>query len=297
MKLHGIFPAMVTPATQDGMDIDIDAAAKFANSLIERGVHGLFALGSTGEAPLLTREQRRRLLETVVAAAGGRVPVVGGVGSPSTAQSMAFAQDAAAAGCDAISILPLHFIRLGSDELYGYFAAIADCVSIPTILYNFPALTSSQNIPADVAARLAGSHNVIGIKDSGGNLTNTLGYLAACGKDFATMTGDESQMHALIACGGHGSVCAAANVFPELLVALYSASTARDTKQAAMILDRVLRINRCFSHGTFPSAIKSAVNWSGINIGPPFKPVNALSEAQMAEQNAELTRLTQLIER
>src|SRR5579883_7084 len=167
MKLQGIVPAMVTPTTNDG-EVDIQRTKAFARHLIDEGANGLLVAGSTGEGPLLTNTQRQTLIRATVEEAAGEVPVLAGVGAPSTAQSIAFAKEAEAAGAEGVAALPLHLIRVSQDELYGYFAAIAESVSIPTFLYNFPRLTSGQNISAEVAARLAKHANVVGIKDSSG---------------------------------------------------------------------------------------------------------------------------------
>jgi 4-hydroxy-tetrahydrodipicolinate synthase len=275
--LRGIIPAMVTPRNADTDDIDTGKLADFVDYLIASGVHGVFPASSTGEAPSLTQAQRRTLIETTVTAARGRVPVLAGVGAPSTSMSIAFARDAEDAGADYIVILPSHFVALTQDELYAYFATVSESVDIPTILYNYPARTSGQSIRPELAARLAQSHNIIGIKDSSGDLTNTLAYIDSCGDLFAVFTGSESLIYPCMAMGGAGSICAGANVYPKRLVALYNAASRADHETAAKLQKPFVKLRRWGSIGTFPAPVKAAMALLGHDAGLPFAPTQPLS--------------------
>lgn len=277
-ELSGIIPALVTPRKTDVDEIDLDRLTSLVEQLIESGVHGVFPASSTGEAPLLTREQRQTLIESTTAAARGRVPVLAGAGAPSTATSIQLASDAEDAGADYIVVLPNHFVALNPDELYGYFAAVADSVEIPTILYNYPARTSGQNIPPALAARLAAGHNVVGIKDSSGDLTNTLGYIQACGEGFAVFTGSESLIYPCVSMGGAGSICAGANAYPKRLAALWDAARRGDQETAATIQMSMLPLRRWGSIGTFPAPVKAAMAHLGNDAGDPFIPARPLTE-------------------
>lgn len=280
MKLEGVIPAMVTPATDDGREIDLNRTRRLARHLADEGVHGLLVAGSTGEGPLLTNKQRHILIETVAEAVGGEIPVIAGVGAASTSQSIAFAREAEAAGAAAVAALPLHLVPVSQDELYAYFAAISDSVSIPTVLYNFPALTHGQNISADISRRLAETKNVIGIKDSGGDLENTLGYLNPARLDFAVFTGTETQLVKLLSAGGAGTICSAANLIPRLLVAIYDAFRAGDQARAERLVKETPALREAVKVGTFPAAIKAGCEIIGFAVGPPFAPVFPLDAEQ-----------------
>jgi 4-hydroxy-tetrahydrodipicolinate synthase len=290
MKLHGVIPAMVTATTDDGSDIHIDRIRSFARYLIEQGVHGILVAGSTGEGPLLTSDQRQRLVRAVVEEASGRVPVLAGVGAASTAQSIAFSKDAEAAGASAVAALPMHLVAVSQDELYGYFAAIADSVSIPTALYNFPGITAGQNISAEVAAKLATTKNVIAIKDSSGNFQNMLTYLEACPPDFAVFTGDEGLLVKILDKGGAGTVCSAANIIPGLLCAIYNAYHTGDRPTAERLQKETPALREASRTGTFPAAIKAACEMLGFTVGPPIPPVLAIKDAQRRELSIAVER-------
>ncbi|HEX5322764.1 MAG TPA: dihydrodipicolinate synthase family protein [Capsulimonadaceae bacterium] len=281
MKLHGVIPAMVTPTTYDG-DIHVERIRSFTRYLIEAGVHGLLLAGSTGEGPLLTSGQRQALIRAVVEEASGRVPVLAGVGAASTAQSIAFSKEAEAAGAAAVAVLPMHLVPVSQDELYGYFATVADSVSIPTALYNFPALTGGQKISAEVAARLARTKNVIALKDSSGDFQNMLGYIEACGPDFAVFTGDEGLLVKILDAGGAGTVCSAGNLIPELLCAIYSAYRAGERENAERLQKETPPLREAVKVGTFPAAIKAGCDQMGYPAGPPIPPASPLEDGQRA---------------
>jgi 4-hydroxy-tetrahydrodipicolinate synthase len=278
--LEGVVPALVTPRLADEDEIDVAALEAHAAHLLDAGVDGLFAAASTGEAPLLTHAQRRTLVETVVRVAAGRVPVLAGVGAASTAESIVLARDAAAAGATHVVVLPLHFRRTSPRELEGYFAAVAGSVDLPVILYNFPALTSGQNIPADVASRLSRSHRVVGVKDSSGDLSNMMRYKEACGPGFRVYAGSEALVWPLAAVGGDGTLCAGANVYPRLFVALWRACKAGDAERALALQKRLLPLPGWAAIGTFPAAAKAALRIMDRPVGPPFLPALPVTETE-----------------
>ena len=282
-NLYGVIPALVTPRVAGQDEPDTERLTALSHWLLGQGVHALFPCSSTGEAPLLSWKQRRLVIETVAEAVGGRVPVLAGVGAASTSESIRLARDAAAAGATHLAILPLHFVPASQEELYGYFAAVADSVALPTLLYNFPARTGGQNIAPETAARLATGHQVIGLKDSSGDLVNGMGYLAACGPDFAVFTGFEALIYPLLVMGGAGTICAGANVLPSETVALYNACRAGDAAQARRLQLSLLPWRKLVTHGTFPAAVKAAMAFIGQPIGDPFLPTRPVSEAQGRE--------------
>jgi 4-hydroxy-tetrahydrodipicolinate synthase len=280
-QLSGVIPAMVTPANDAGDDISVERTRRLCRAMISSGVNGLFATSSTGEAPSLTRAQRIKLVETVVDEADHRIPVLAGAGSPSTQFSIEFARDAEKAGVDIIVVLPMHFVKVSLDELYGYFAAVADSVSIPTLLYNYPGRTSGQNIPPEMSANLSVNHNVIGLKDSSGEIETLLQTIAACGPSFRVFTGFETLLPAAVPYGCAGSICAAANVAPSVVLDLYRASRLESADAAVAHRSHVIlsALRRLTSKSTFPAGIKAATTAVGVDVGPTFAPTTALDRA------------------
>lgn len=289
--LHGVIPALVTPRDDARDDVDTARLAELTKYLLKSGVHGIFPTSSTGEAPLLTTGQRRRTIETVAGVVAGAVPVLAGAGAASTAESIRLAQDAEAAGATHIAILPLHFVALSADELYAYFVAVADSVRVPTLLYNYPARTGGQNIPAQVAARLAQKHNVVGLKDSSGDLDNTIRYLDACPPNFAVLVGHESLILSALTMGGAGTICAVANLVPGMTVALYEAFRAGVLDEARPCQDALLPLRRLLAPGTFPASIKAAMALLGLPVGSPFPPVQPLTAAQIETLGEGLAKM------
>jgi 4-hydroxy-tetrahydrodipicolinate synthase len=275
--LRGVIPAMVTPRVAGADEIDLDAVRSLVDYFIESGGDAVFAASSTGEAPLLSREQRRTLVEATVTAVAGRVPVLTGGGSPSTRESLEIAADAEAAGATHLVLLPNHFVAVTQEELYRYFATVADSAGTPTLLYNFPARTAGQNIAPSTAARLARSHNVIGIKDSSGDLTNTIRYIKECGDGFAVFTGSESLIYASLMMGAVGTICAGANVYPRRIAALVAAYKNGEFEKARALQSDLVPLRAWSAIGTFPAQVKAAMAVLGHPVGDPFPPVQPLA--------------------
>ncbi|MBV9852179.1 MAG: dihydrodipicolinate synthase family protein [Armatimonadetes bacterium] len=282
---------MVTPRANGRDEPDLSRLRELARWLLGNGVHGLFACSSTGEAPLLSWKQRRLVTETVAEAASGAVPVLAGVGAASTAESLRLARDARDAGATHLAVLPLHFVPVSQEELYGYFAAVADSVGLPILLYNFPARTGGQNIAPETAARLARDHNVIGLKDSGGDLANGLAYLAACGPDFALFAGSEALIYPTLMMGGAGTVCSGANVLSAEMVTLYDTFRSGDLPQAKRLQEQLLPWRKIVAHGTFPAMVKAGMALIGQPVGDPFLPTLPLSDEQTQAVNTLLRRI------
>ena len=291
--LTGVIPAMVTPATDDGGDIDIARIKALTGRLIGAGVHGLFPCSSTGEAPLLDRDQRIRVIDAVADVNQGRLPLLAGVGTFSTAHAVRYARDAQAHGASHIVVLPLHFFRTSPAELEGYFAAVAESVDIPTILYNYPEITSGQFITPEMAMRLAAKYNIVGVKDSSGDLTLALRLIQACSADFAVFTGSESLLLALLSHGGAGTICAAANVIPEILVDCFDNFNRGELDVALEAQRKALSVSTLWRLGTFPAAVKACcgIADSTAPAGPPFLPAQPVGDEQIRLMRAALAKI------
>lgn len=277
-KPFGIIPAMITPLTGQE-EIDTVALRRLVNFLVEGGVHGLFAVGSQGEAFALSPAEKKCVVEIVVDETRGRVPVYAGTGAVTTRETIALTQMAEKAGADAVSLITPYFISPSADELYEHYVAIARSTRLPIILYPNPARTG-VHLSADLVARLAKVSNIIGIKDSSGDLTLTLEYIRRTGPGFHVLMGRDTLIYAALACGGAGAIAATANVAPRLVVEIYEAFKAGDLDRARQAQARLAPLRIAFEMGTFPVVIKEALALMGICSGKAKAPIKPLSESR-----------------
>jgi len=274
----GIIPAMVTPLT-DEEEIDEEALRRLANHLIAGGVHGLFAVGSQGEAYALTFEEKKRVIQIVVDEARRRVPVYAGTGAVTTRETIALTMMAERAGADAVSIITPYFISPSADELYDHYAAVARATRLPVLLYNNPARTG-VHLSVDLVSSI---ENIVGIKDSSGDLTLTTEYIRRTGAGFAVLAGRDTLIYATLVCGGIGAIAATANVLPGLVVEIYEAYVVGDLERARAAQYRLAPLRLAFEMGTFPVVIKEALALMGICSGRAKAPVKAMPESRLGE--------------
>lgn len=225
MKLSGLWPALLTPLHDDGA-VDHDALAALVTDLVPRGVDGLVPLGSTGEFTEFSGVERRAILDTVIAAAAGRVPVLAGVSGLSTRETRGYAADAAAVGADAVLVLPPLYWKSPDDRIFDHYRAVADAVDIPVVAYDFPALTG-QPLSPELLGRLAAEEpRVIGAKLTVRDIMTVTAALAATRRhrpDFAIVTGFEDLIPAAMWAGADGGISGMATVIPDELVAMVAA--------------------------------------------------------------------------
>ena len=287
LKPTGIIPAMVTPLNSDET-LNVGALRRLVNYLIDGGVHGLFALGSQGEFWAFDAQEKRHILETVVDEAGGRVPVYGGASAVTTREAIALIQTAEEVGVDAVSVLTPFFISPNQQELYTHYAHIAAATSLPILLYNNPGRTGVGLTPETVA-RLAEIENIVGIKDSSGDLSLTGDYVRAAPDGFAVLMGRDSIILAGLVSGCAGAVAATASVVPRLVVDIFERFQSGDMAGAKQAQARLASLRHTFSLGTFPIVIKEAANMIGLAAGPARGPVGPLSE-QARQRLAQVLR-------
>jgi len=287
---RGIIPAMVTPFRADE-SLNEEALRQLTRFLLAGGVNGLFAVGSQGEFWALDLDEKRRVIEVVVREAAGRVPVYAGTGATTTREAVRTTQMAAAAGADAVSVITPFFVSPNADELYDYYTAIAKASRVPVLLYNNPSRTG-VSLSADLVARLARVDNIVGVKDSGGDMTLTGEYIRRCGPDFAVLAGRDTLILSTLLLGGKGSIAATANVAPRLVVEIYEAFVAGDLPRALAAQNRLAPLRIAFEMGSFPVVIKDALEIMGIAAGPARGPVRSLGDEQRAKL-AEIVKALQ----
>lgn len=279
---YGVLPAMITPLTKD-YKINEKALRKLVNYLIEGGVHGIFAVGTTGEFYAITNEEYRAVLEITKEEVAGRVPVYAGANHLTTRGCIELAQIAEDVGVDALSVLTPFFITPSQEQLYEHFREIASATSLPILLYNNKPKTHVDITPA-TAARLAEIDNIIGVKDSTGDMTNTAEYLRLTkGKNFHVMMGRDTLIYSALCYGASGAVASCANVAPRIVADIYDKFVAGDHAGALEAQYRLAPLRIAFNLGTFPAVIKEGLELQGIEAGPCYAPVGPLSDEERAK--------------
>ncbi|MDR3588745.1 MAG: dihydrodipicolinate synthase family protein [Negativicutes bacterium] len=280
--IKGVIVPVVTP---------VDAADRVAEKsyrqviehVIRGGVHGVFALGSNGEFYGLDFDQQKRAVELAVDQCQGRVPVYAGIGSITTRECVRSARMAEAAGAQALTILPPMFISPSDDELYEHFRAIAAATTLPVLLYNNPD-RCKVNVSAALVEKLADIPNMVGAKDSSGDLTLTSEYIRRTqGKNFRVMAGRDTMILGTLVYGGYGCVAATANVAPQLVVSIYDKYMAGDLPGALQAQYALAPLRIGFGLGSWPVVTKEAVRLIGFDVGDPIKPNGPCSEANLAK--------------
>ena len=270
----GLMPAMVTPFDERG-ELDFEATEAVIERFIKAGVSGISPLGSTGEATHLTFDERKLFAEEVVRLVSGRVPLVVGVGSSGTKEAVELARHAEGAGAEAVLAVSPFYWKVGEEALLNHFVSVADAVGIPVLLYNLPMLTGIDLSPS-LVARLSGEReNIVGIKDTVtvyGHIVNVLQEVKATKPDFAVLCGWEDLVFPSLLAGADGSICAFANVAPELFVDLVDATREGDLGTAARLHRRVLELVTLGARSDPPiGAIKLAMGILGVPISPTVR--------------------------
>ncbi len=287
-EIRGIIVPLVTPFNRDET-LDEGALRQIVDYLIEAGVHGLFPSGSQGELYALSTEEKKRVMEIVVEQANGRVFVMPSTGAVTTRESIELTRYAEACGADAASVITPYFIQPSAAEQIEHMIAIARSVSFPVLAYNNPGRTNVSFTPSMAAAVAQQAENFIGIKDSSGDLSNTLAYIEACPPSFRTMVGRDTLIYPALCCGCVGAVAATANVVPELVVGIYQAYQAGDHALALERQRQLAPLRRAFGLGSFPVVVKDAMELIGLPAGRCRAPIRSL-EGAPREQLIEILR-------
>lgn len=281
MKFQGIIPPVVTPFSQDG-SINRIVLRKVIDYLIGSGVSGIFVAGSQGEFFSMTEKEREELYNIAVEETAGRVPVFAGTGAVTTAEAVRLSKAAQKAGCSAVSVIAPYFINPNGDELYDYYAAIAKSVDISVLLYNNPD-RMGYTLPLPTVKRLSQIDNIVGMKDSAGDLTYVNELFRQLSPDFAVFCGKDTVIFNVLMSGGAGAVPASANVAPKLIVNLYNAVKAGDLTKAKECQFKLTPLRNAFSLGSFPVVFKEALDIMGFGVGPARLPIKPLSDENRAK--------------
>ena len=256
----GAMTALVTPFRE--REVDTRALEALVEAQIAGGINALVPCGSTGEAATLTHEEHLAVVRAVVRAARGRVPVIAGTGSNSTAEAIRLTRGAEEAGADAALLISPYYNKPTQDGIYRHYAAVADATGLPLILYNIPGRTGS-NITPDTIARLARLPNIAGVKEASGNLAQVLEIIDESGADFGIYSGDDILTLPIMAAGGHGVIAVGANLMPRAYVELTDALLAGDLERARMQNHRLLPLMIALTLEVNPIPVKTALAMMG----------------------------------
>jgi 4-hydroxy-tetrahydrodipicolinate synthase len=292
--LEGVIVALITPVDADGR-VDHEALRRLVEQLVNRGVTGISPLGSTGEGYSLGLEQRLAVVDTVARAVPGGMPVIPGVFAPYHEQAVDEIAAYAEMGATTVLAAPPSYYPLSAAEQETYFARLADAAPLPLVLYNIPRFTKIRIAPA-VAAALAAHPRIAGLKDSGGDLgygTELLDAVAVAGSgaDFSVLTGIDSLLVAYMLAGARGTICASANLVPELVTATYETVRAGKLEEAVRHEARLRAVNAACSVGALSAAFKAAIASTGIGspwLVPPRLPLTEAETATLLDRLSAL---------
>jgi 4-hydroxy-tetrahydrodipicolinate synthase len=285
-KLSGYAPALPTPFGDDG-NIDVAAFEQFCDRQLRAGATALVVCGTTGEAPTLSPAEHETLIEIAVAIARGRVPVIAGAGSNSTAHAIELTQDAEAAGADAILSVVPYYNKPTQIGLHGHFSAIANATGLPIILYDVPSRTVC-GLADETIARLAEMPGIIGLKDATGDVTRPTRLRSLLGPDFRLLTGDDTTALAFISQGGNGCISVTSNVAPGLCRNMFLACRQGQIASAQRWVIPVAKLTAALFRESSPSPLKYALSLLGLMSPMVRLPLVELTDQSKAEVAAAM---------
>jgi 4-hydroxy-tetrahydrodipicolinate synthase len=273
---RGSITALVTPF-RDG-EVDEAAFARLVERQIAAGTHGLVPVGTTGEAASLTSDERRRVVELCVDVARGRVPVIAGAGSDSTAETIERVRHAKTVGCDAALVVTPYYVRPSQEGLYRHYAALNEAVQMPVFIYDVPSRTS-VSASVETLARLARLPNMIGIKDATGDLGKASLIRTVCHEGFVALSGNDDTALGYMAHGGGGCISVTANVAPGACAAFQNACMAGDFETALAWQDRLIVLHKALFADASPAPAKFAMATLGLCSEEVRSPLAPCAEA------------------
>lgn len=285
-SLRGAMTALVTPFREQG-ELDTDALRALARWQVERGIHGLVPCGTTGEAATLDPDEHRQVIEIVVQAVEGRVPVVAGCGSNDTRRTVEAARRAARAGADALLVVTPYYNKPNASGMTAHYRAVAEATDRPVIVYNVPGRTA-QNLGVELTLRLAEIPGVAAVKEASGDLDQIGAILAARPDGFAVLSGDDSLTLPILALGGDGVISVVSNEAPREMAALVSAALEGDFESARRVHFRLLPLMKANFAETNPVPVKSAMSLLGHCRPTPRSPLGPPERATVERIRAAL---------
>jgi 4-hydroxy-tetrahydrodipicolinate synthase len=290
MTLHGIIPPVVTPLTSD-QELDLPALKRHIDWQLSHRVHGIFVLGTTGEFYALDEREKQAVTAAAVEHLNGRSPLYVGTGAETTREVLRVTAMAEKEGAAGVSVITPYFIKPTQAELFDHFRRVAESTRVNVVLYNNPGTCGGLSIEPETVARLAEIPNIIGIKDSSGDLQNTIELVRATPRDkFSVLNGRDTLIFAALTCGVQGAIPASCNIAPELCVGIYEAFQRGDAAAAKDFQARLHPIRMAMSLGTGNGAVKEALTVLGRPCGPNRSPIAPLSDEKKTKLRAILQK-------
>ncbi|MFC1559620.1 4-hydroxy-tetrahydrodipicolinate synthase [Candidatus Margulisiibacteriota bacterium] len=284
-----VLTAMATPFKKDG-SMDYAAAEKLAVYLTENGSDGIVVHGTTGESPTLTHDEEYELYRVVKKAVKGKVRIIAGTGSNSTATAIKSTKKAEEIGVDGIMIVVPYYNKPSQEGQYQHFKAIADATSLPIIIYNIPGRTGINMLP-DTVARLAEIKNIVGIKEASGNMDQVAEIRKKTPKDFVIYSGDDDKTYSIMERGGYGVISVASHIVGKDIKKMCELFHQGKKDEAKKIHDKLSPIFKVLFITTNPAPLKAALEMTGHPVGGlrlPLVPVNDKEKEEIREVLKEL---------
>jgi len=272
---RGSIVALVTPFKNG--KVDEKGLCDLVEFHVKNGTSAILPCGTTGESATLSHEEHKLVVEIVVKAANGRIPVIAGTGSNSTYEALMLTSHAKEIGADGALLICPYYNRPTQKGLYMHFKEVADRVDIPQIIYNIPSRTGVNILPETVA-RLAEHKNIVGIKEASGNLDQVSEIVRLCGKDFDVLSGDDSLTLPIMSVGGKGVISVAANIVPRKVADLVESFDNGDIKKAMEIHHELYPLFKALFIETNPIPVKTAMGMMGMISDEMRLPMCEMSE-------------------
>jgi len=278
---EGIIPALVTPFDKD-FKLNEVVLRQLIRFVLKAGVHGIFVCGNAGEFYALSNEEKKRVFEVALEEAGEKATVYAGTGAITTEETLKLTEMASSVGIKVLSIITPYFVSLNENEMLEHYKQIALNSRIPIIVYNNPAVTRN-NVSARLAVQMAKIDNIIGIKESSGDMSLTTEIIRSVPPDFKVLMGRDNLIYPSLVCGGAGAITSCANFAPQIAMDIFNFYKQGDHTNALKAQHCFAALREAFRLGSFPSVIKEALQILGIPVGPPRPPVQPLSDQARKE--------------
>lgn len=287
-EFFGCYTALITPFSGEG--VDYPALERFIHWQVGEGVHGIVPCGTTGESPTLTTEEHNEVIVQAVKAAAGRVKVMAGAGSNSTAEAVAYARHAEKAGADALLVVAPYYNKPTQEGLFQHFKTVAAATSLPIFIYNIPG-RSVVNLSDATMARLAEIPNIAGVKDATGDLARVATLRDLVGERLVLLSGEDMTAVGFNAMGGRGVISVVSNIAPKLTAEIQTLSLAGKFNEARVLQAKLVKLTTAMFTETNPTPVKFAASLMGkcsAEMRLPLVPASAACQAQVRAAMAEL---------
>lgn len=285
----GSLVAMITPFGENG-EVNEKGIEKLVEFHIQNGTNGIVPCGTTGEAPTLSHDEHKRVVEVTIKAVAGRIPVIAGTGSNCTREALDLTSHAKKAGADGALIITPYYNKPTQKGLYLHFKKIAEEVDIPIIVYNVPSRTGINLLP-ETLAELSEIKNIVGVKEASGNLDQMTQIIELCGEKITLLSGDDKLLLPVLSIGGKGVISVVANIIPREVSDMISEFEKRNYQKAKEIfLSKVYPLSNAMFYETNPIPVKTSARLMGLPSGDLRLPLAPMSENNLAKLKADLIK-------